>query len=76
MKYFLTAVSIFGLAITLSASQVESVLLLKEMQRVYPGRADEFQKYIDSIKKNKGVTDKQIEDAYVVQLKEFCANNQ
>jgi len=45
------------------------------MQRVYPDRADEFQKNIDSIKKNKNVTDKQIEDAYIAQMKKDFANN-
>jgi len=49
---------------------------IKEMQRTYPKKSDSFQKNIDNIKKSKGVTDKQIEDAYIVQLKEFCANNQ
>jgi len=45
------------------------------MQRVYPDRSDEFEKNIDSIKKNKNVTDKQIEDAYIAQLKKDLANN-
>ncbi len=58
------------------AHWVNSILLLKEMQRTYPKKSDSFQKNIDNIKKSKGVTDKQIEDAYIVQLKEFCANNQ
>ncbi len=43
-----------ALALDIKAQNwVESVLLLKEMQRVYPDRADEFEKNIASIKKNK-----------------------
>jgi len=54
---------------------LEYVLLIKEMQRVYPERADEFEKNIASIKKSKNVTDKQIEAAYIALLKQDFAKN-
>jgi len=65
-----------ALALDIKAQNwVDSVLLLKEMQRIYPERTDSFQKNIASIKKNKNVSDKQIEDAYIVLLKQDFAKN-
>ena len=65
-----------ALLLSLSKKQwVDTILLLNELSRTYPERADYYTKQLNKVYEVSGVSKKAIEDAYIAQLKEYCANN-